>query len=54
MGSGAVPWEFFFDPILGWADLPMVLCMVFAQGFGFLGKFISAQGELEVQFMVGW
>ena len=34
MGSGAVPWEFFFDPILGWADLPMVLCMVFAHGFG--------------------
>ena len=24
----------FFDPILGWADLPMVLCMIFAHGFG--------------------
>ena len=22
------------DPILGWADLPMVLCMVFVHGFG--------------------
>ena len=25
---------FFLDPILGWADLPMVLCMVFAHDFG--------------------
>ena len=24
----------FLDPILGWADLPMVLCMIFAHGFG--------------------
>ena len=24
----------FLDPILGWADLLMVLCMVFAHGFG--------------------
>jgi len=24
----------FHDRILGWADLPMVLCMIFAHGFG--------------------
>ena len=23
------------DPILGWVDLPMVLCMFFTHGFGF-------------------
>jgi len=23
----------FHDPILGWVDLPMVLCMIFAHGF---------------------
>ena len=25
---------FFLDPILGWADLPMVLCVIFTHGFG--------------------
>ena len=35
MGSKAVPRKILFlDPILGWADLPMVLCMIFAHGFG--------------------
>jgi len=34
-GSGAAPREIFFlDPILGWANLPMVLCMIFAHGIG--------------------
>jgi len=28
---------FFLDPILGWSDLPMVLCMIFAHGFGWDG-----------------
>ena len=22
------------DPMLGWVDLPMVLCMIFTHGFG--------------------
>ena len=35
MGSGVAPQKIcFLDPILGWADLPMVLCMIFAHGFG--------------------
>ena len=35
MGSGVAPGKFcFLDPILGWADLPMVLCMIFVHGFG--------------------
>ena len=35
MGSGAAPWKILvLDPILGWADLPMVLCMFFAHGVG--------------------
>jgi len=25
------------DPMLGWADLRMVLCMIFAHGFGYNG-----------------
>jgi len=35
MGSGAVPRKILvLDPMLGWANLPMVLCMIFAHGFG--------------------
>ena len=35
MGSGVAPWKIFvLDPILGWVDLPMVLCMFFAHDFG--------------------
>ena len=35
MGFIAAPRKILFlDPILGWADLPMVLCMIFAHGFG--------------------
>ena len=35
MGSGAAPPKILvLDPMLGWADLPMVLCMIFAHGFG--------------------
>ena len=35
MGSGATPQKILvLDPILGWEDLPMVLCMIFAHGFG--------------------
>ena len=35
MGSGAVPWKILvLDPMLGWADPPMVLCMIFAHVFG--------------------
>jgi len=38
MGSRVVPQIFLvLDPILGWADLPMVLCMFFAHGFGHEG-----------------
>ena len=34
-GSGAAPRKILvLDPMLGWADLPMVLCMIFAHGFG--------------------
>jgi len=35
MGSGVAP-QFFLvlDPMLGWVDLPMVLCKIFAHGFG--------------------
>ena len=34
-GGAAAPREkFFLDPILGWANLPMVLCMIFAHGIG--------------------
>ena len=35
MGFGAAPWKIFvLDPMLGWAELPMVLCMIFTHGFG--------------------
>ena len=35
MGYGVAPWKILFlDPMLGWADLPMVLCMIFTHGFG--------------------
>ena len=35
MGSGVAPWKILvLDPMLGWADLPMVLCMFFAHRFG--------------------
>ena len=34
MGSGAAPWKILvLDPMLGWADPPMVLCMIFAHVF---------------------
>ena len=33
-GSGQCPGEFFLGPYIRWANLPMVLCMVFAHGFG--------------------
>ena len=34
MGSAAAPWKILvFDPMLGWADPPMVLCMIFAHVF---------------------
>jgi len=35
MGFGAAPRKILvLDPMLGWADLPMVLCMIFTHGFG--------------------
>jgi len=35
MGSRVAPQKILFlDPILGWVDLPMVLYMFFAHGFG--------------------
>jgi len=35
MGSGAAPWKILvLDPVLNWVDPPMVLCMIFAHGFG--------------------
>jgi len=35
MGFGAAPRKILvLDPMLGWADLPMVLCMIFEHGFG--------------------
>jgi len=34
MGSGATPRKILvLDPMLGWADPPMVLCMIFAHDF---------------------
>ena len=34
MGSGAAPQKILvLDPMLGWADPPMVLCMIFAHVF---------------------
>jgi hypothetical protein len=38
MGSGAAPRKILvLDPMLGWADPPMVLCMIFAHD-GFFGR----------------
>ena len=35
MGFGAQPQKILvLDPMLGWVDPPMVLCMIFAHGFG--------------------
>ena len=35
MGSGVAPWKILvLDPMLGWANPPMVLCMIFEHGFG--------------------
>ena len=35
MGSGAMPQKILvLDPMLGWADPAMVLCMIFAHVFG--------------------
>ena len=35
MGSGAAPWKILvLDPMLGRADPPMVLCIIFAHVFG--------------------
>ena len=35
MGSGAAPRKILvLDPMLGWADSPVVLCMIFAHVFG--------------------
>jgi len=33
-GVGQPPVEFVLGPYIRWANLPMVLCMVFAHGFG--------------------
>ena len=34
MGFGAAPWKILvLDPMLGWADPPMVLCMIFRTCF---------------------
>ena len=34
MGSGAVHWKILvLDPMLGWEDPPMVLCMIYAHDF---------------------
>ena len=34
MGSVAVPWKILvLDPMLGWVDPPIVLCMIFAHVF---------------------
>ena len=38
MGPGAMPQKILvLDPMLGWADPPMVLCMIFAHVFGHNG-----------------
>jgi len=35
VGSGVAPRKILvLDPMLGWADLPMVLYIIFAHGFG--------------------
>ena len=55
MGSGAAPHKILFlDPILGWADLPMVLCMIFAHGFGhdgFRSMILDASTCINMCFM---
>ena len=34
MGFGATPWKILIlDPMLGWADPPIVLCMIFSHVF---------------------
>ena len=45
MGSGAVPQKILvLDPMLGWADPPMVLCMIFAHVFGHDGFSVHGIG----------
>ena len=53
MGSGAKPQKILvFDPMLGWADLPMVLCMIFAHGFGCDGFLVHGFGRDGFRSMV--
>ena len=53
MGSGAVPQKILvLDPILGWVDLPMVLCMFFAHGFGLDGFSVHGFGRDRFWSMV--
>ena len=51
-GSGQHPIKFWFlDPILGWADLPMVLCMIFAHVFrcdGFRSMVLDALACINI------
>ena len=52
MGFRATPQgNCFLDPILGWADLPMVLCTVFTHGFGCNGFWSTG---LDVMFFGQW
>ena len=52
MGSGAVASKILvLDPMLGWADLPMVLCMIFAHGFrhdGFQSMVLDASSCINM------
>jgi len=46
MGSEEAPWKILvLDPMLGWADPPMVLCMIFTHAFfghdGFLSMVLD-------------
>jgi len=53
MGSEAAPWNFLvLDPMLGWANPPMVLCMIFAHVFWMRWFLVHGTGRNGFQSMV--
>ena len=58
MGSGAAPRKILvLDPMLGWADPPMVLCMIFAHVFWtrwFLVHGIGCFGMYKYYYNIEW
>ena len=58
MGSGAAPQKILvLDPMLGWADPPMVLCLIFFTCFfgcdGFPSMILDASACINMYYNIG-